>query len=179
MKSRLILLLKFFFMIFLFGFSAMLFALDNDSPSDQNSMEEIKKILKGTGLDELEERAQALREGKPTKEIKVGDLVFPAMSQAEVDTFKFNGGPTGTQIYTNGKNSTKQDAAFLLCWQAARKALLDADAEFNTTLYNYAGRRKNDKAYVVDVFVVAHNSYNAKINATIRCRNMSAELRQK
>ncbi len=147
----------------------MLIALDNGSPPDENSMEEIRNILKGTGLNELEERAEALREGEPTKEVKVGDLVFPAMPQKEVDKFKFDEGPAGAQIYVASNATRKQDTAFLLCLQAATKLLLDKYAEFNRALYNYDGRRTNDGAYVVDIFVVAHNSYNVRIQSTIRC----------
>jgi len=119
-------------------------------------------------LQALKDRGDAIKEGRAVPEFKFGDVIFPAMSERDVQRFNFEGGDRGKALYLGGEPFGNPDRAFLACLSSAKKSIVDSDAEFQTRAYNYAGRRENGD-YVVDVFFVARNAFNAKIDSAMRC----------
>lgn len=141
---------------------------NDTSFEDALTPEELKAIeTRSPELKALRERGEAIKEGRAVPELKVDGVVFgEAMSESDVQRFKFEGGPRGEQWYLGGER--KSDRAFLACWYLAKNSVLDSDAEFNNDVYNYAGRHDNGD-YLVDVYFVARNAFNAKINVVMRC----------
>ncbi|MFI4957386.1 MAG: hypothetical protein ACHQAX_09300 [Gammaproteobacteria bacterium] len=139
----------------------------NSSP-DTTTKDKSTEVVLSPEWQALKDRADAVKDGRAVPEVKFGNVILPAVSEADSQRYKFEGRARGLTTIYGTKNLLKPDQAFLACLDAAKDWIADPNAEFDERGYNYAGRRANGDG-VVDIFIRSHNPYNQIIDSVIRC----------